>query len=116
MIYSDKKNIWMLDRVKEIKNTYDDLGLNFNINMLGNISYSNNIGWNSSLYCRLFIRMDSALLYIKIEDISFNKKFTKEYNDFQKRIKKKAKDLINNFHNNKKLLDAVKNIILDGKE
>jgi hypothetical protein len=60
--------------------------------------------------------MDDALLYIKIQDISFNKQFTKEYNDFQKKIKKKTKDLISNFHNNKKLLDAVKHIILDGKE
>jgi hypothetical protein len=116
IIYSDRKNIWMLDKVKEIKTTYHYLGLNFNINMLGNISYSNNNGWNSSVYSRLYIRMDDALLYIKIQDISFNKQFTKEYNDFQKRIKKKAKDLISNFSNNKKLLDAVKHIILDGKE
>lgn len=112
MLDSNEKEFFIGDRIKEIRNQCKDVGLYFEINLKCKTSFSEYVS-NLGLKLRLERVYGS---YISVTDISFNEKFTKEYNDLQKRIKKKAKDLISNFHNNKKLLDAVKNIILDGKE
>ncbi len=112
MLDSDEKEFFIGDRIKEIRNQCKDVGLYFEIDLKCKTSRSEYV-FNLGRKLRLERVYGS---YISFTDISFNKQFTKEYNNFQKRIKKKAKDLISNFHNNKKLLDAVKNIILDGKE
>ena len=111
MLDSNEQEFFIGSRIKEIRNQCKDVGLYFEIDLECKTSFSTYIP-NRGRALTLEKVYGS---YISVTDISFNKQFTEEYNDFQKRIKKKASDLISNFSNNKKLLDAVKHIILDGK-
>jgi hypothetical protein len=126
-------NMWLLSKAKEIKDQFSDLGLNFDIDIytcLRNFHRKQDLDetlFANSYMCKYKEEDDGDndddkgieedyRIKIRLCNISFNKEFTKSYNDMVERMKNEINNLTINFSNQNKFINDITKVISDNNE